>query len=56
MKKIYQTPIANVTAVHTRQMMAQSLAKYNSGADTGVVLGRQQNGWDNIWDGEDDIE
>lgn len=50
MKKIYQTPSVNVTFVHTTQMLATSFDKYDSGADTGVVLTKQNtNDWGDIW-------
>lgn len=60
MRKIYQIPSVNITAVHTIQMLAASpLGKYNEGADADVVLvkgdrsgqedGSEYYDWDYDW-------
>ena len=48
MKKIYQTPSVKETLIKTVQMMATSLGKNATGANSGVVLTREDNSWD-IW-------
>lgn len=54
MKKIYQRPSVSVNSVHTTQMMAVSINKYDSGADN-VVLTKQDNGWD-LWGDDNDFD
>ena len=50
MKKIYQTPTANVILLQPSQIFALSLGEHEKGADDGVVLTRRR-----MWD-EDEEE
>lgn len=49
MKKIYQTPTANVILLQPAQIFALSFGKEAKGADEGVVLTRRR-----MWDEEEE--
>ena len=51
MKKNYQTPNINVLFVHPLLMNGTSFTKYDSGADTDVVLGKEDaDEWEDSWE------
>lgn len=59
MKRIYIAPILQVVTIHTERLVAESIAKYDTGSD-GTVLVKGNNGsttsssssynvWDDDW-------
>ena len=50
MKKTYKTPSVNIEIAQATQILAVSLDKNETGADEGVVLTKENDNWDDIWD------
>ena len=50
MKKIYMTPVVSLETAQATQMLAVSLDKSETGADSDVVLTKEsKEDWNDIW-------
>ena len=50
MKKIYMTPVVSLETAQATQMLAVSLDKSETGADSDVVLTKEsKDDWNDIW-------
>lgn len=50
MKKTYKTPSVNIEIAQATQILATSLYKNDTGADNDVVLTKENDDWEDIWD------